>query len=232
MINQIMSFQAALNLFGVGLAVDGKAGPMTYDASRLVTRNLPDLADLPRDPSGDRKSTTADARLVAGRASTFGGKNDPGDYCEHQAYLPLPVDRTPAQYYAWVEPWVRALLVPEMADAQVWPMVRDWQGKTRRAGVSYYLDPRAPYVALRLYGELAKQGKRGEPVRVRVYSRADRSRWVDCIVSDWGPAEVLDGKRWRFDVDLSPGVYEALGLQGRRGRDGYYLDHVWVEVLP
>lgn len=75
------------------------------------------------------------------------------------------------------------------------------------------------------------RGKRGEPVMVRVYNRADRSKYVEGPVGDWGPAEVLDGKRWRFDVDMSPGAYEVLGLSGKRGPGGWYQDHVWVEVL-
>jgi len=163
---------------------------------------------------------------MGGRASTFGGADDYMDRCEPQAFLPLPSRRSPAQYYAWVPEDVRAYLRPEMAEARVWPVLRDWRGKMRPAGVSYYLDPEKHYIALRLYGELAKRGKAGEPILVRVMRRDDRSRWVIARVTDWGPSVTLDGRRVWADVDVSPGVYTDLGLSHGRGGD-----HVWIEIL-
>ena len=225
MLNQIMSFQAALNLFGFGLAVDGKPGPMTRDAARVAAANLPHIKDIPADvlkPTG----AATERRLMGGRASHFGGPQDTADYCEGQAFLPHASRRTPAQYYAWVPEDVRAYLRPEMAEAKAWPMLTDWQGKRRPAGVSYYLDPNALYVALRLYGDLAARGRAGEPIMVRVMRRDDRSRSVIARVTDWGPSVTLNGKRVWADVDVSPGVYAALGLSFGGGGD-----HVWIEVL-
>jgi len=225
MLNQIMTFQAAMNLFGVNLAVDGKPGPMTRDAASLVARNLPHIKDIPADVLKPTASTPHN-RLMGGRASTFGGPMDTADYCEGQAFFPHASQRTPAQYYAWVPEDVRAYLRPEMAEARAWPVLRDWRGKMRPAGVSYYLDPEKHYIALRLYGELAKRGRAGEPIMVRVMRRDDRTRFVIARVTDWGPSVTLDGRRVWAEVDVSPGVYTELGLSHGRGGD-----HVWIEIM-
>ena len=156
---------------------------------------------------------------------------------------------SPSRYYNEIVPaGLRPYLRAEMATADKWPVVN---GKA--VGVSYYLNTGVCdltygaepvyYAAARLSGDLLRRARAGEPVCLRVYNPAIVEDW--CVrsvlvrVIDWGPTErytaalakaagdpSLVGKPWPFKIDLSPGAYEALGLQWGGGRD-----RVWWEVL-
>lgn len=229
----ILALQSVLNQWGVGLAEDGRPGPDTTHAAQIVAAAIrPGVAScLPRN--GDRD-------LCGGRASYYGGPDDSGDYYEGQGNMPC-VDpdgggpklatMTPAEY--WARPDVkqfRMYLDPDMAEAKAWPVKAG-----RPVGVSYYLDPYTKYCALRLYGPLKARAQAGIPVYARIVNpnakdEAGNYLEVVCRVLDWGPAERLDGKKWRYDVDLSKGAYDALKLS--EGWSGVrYRDHVRWEVL-
>lgn len=237
MLGQVIALQMALNHFGYGLKVDGDPGSMTRDAWLWSWQNhMLAAGQWPRDQKGD-KDPTNDCELHAGRASWYGGPNDPGDYYEGQAYLPIadpdgggpaPAIYTPQQYYHLPQvQQFRQYLNPAMAVATTWPMRNG-----RPVGVSFYLLESAHLLALRLRGELHRRAKAGEPIYAQVASRRDRRNWKVARVLDYGPAERLNDKKWRYDVDLSRGLYQDLGLNGQRGPDGFYNDHVWIRLLP
>lgn len=237
MLGQVIALQLAINPFGYGLMIDGKPGPMTMDAlawlwqNRLLAGN-----QLPLDQRGDTDPTN-DHELHAGRASWYGGPNDPGDYYEGQAYLPiadpdgggpLPAIYTPKQYYYLPAlDQFRQYLNPAMSVATTWP-----KRNGRHVGVSFFLLDHAHLMAIRLRGELHRLAKAGVPIYAQVATRRDRSKYIICRVLDWGPSERLNGKKWRYDVDLSKGAYADLNLNGQRGKDGFYNDHVWYRILP
>lgn len=222
----ILSLQQLLNPIGAGLTCDGVAGRQTYDAMRCAAALV-------------RPGILGQAReLIGGRASTFGGENDINDRYLHQAYMPDPGRRSPAEYYAWdlVAPW-RPYLRPEMAEATSWPMTTREKGVPARAGVSYYLNTEAHYCAYRFSGALHLALK---CLDENQYTAAPRKRaWlilsnpaireggglrtVRCLVTDFGPS--LDV--WA-QVDLSPGAYAALGLRSGADRVRWEIE---VEVL-
>lgn len=236
MISLVLAAQQFLNsTFNAGLVEDGIPGPRTetaiHAAASFIKRGI--IGCIPSE---------------WGRASKFGGKDDPGDYYEGQAFFPVadpdgsgprPAMYSPAKYYNEIIPAdLRPYLRPEMATADKWPIIN---GKA--VGVSYFLDPDTFYAAARLTGEMAARARRGEPVYLEIYNPAilegGRVRSVRVRVIDWGPTERytaalakaagnpdLVGKPWPFKIDLSPGAYEALGLQWGGGRD-----RVWWEVL-
>lgn len=237
MIGQVIALQMAINHFGYGLAIDGKPGPMTKDAWLWSFQNhLLAGGQLPLDQKGD-KDPTNDCELHAGRASWYGGPNDPGDYYEGQAYLPiadpdgggpLPAIFTPRQYYNLPSvQQFRKYLNPAMGLTDTWP-----KRNGRHVGVSFFLLDSAHLLALRLRGELHRRAKAGEPIYAQVADRRDRRNFRVARVLDWGPAERLNDKKWRYDVDLSKGLYQDLGLNTKRGSDGFFNDHVWIRVLP
>lgn len=222
----ILSLQQLLNPLGGGLTCDGIAGRQTHNtitcAAALVR---PGVYGCARE-------------LIGGRASTFGGPDDINDRYLHQAYMPDPGRRTPAEYYAWdlVQPWL-PYLRPEMADHTSWPITTREGGKPARAGVSFFLDPSAFYCAYRFTGylhmalkSLDKNMYTAAPQKrawLRIYNPAIRDgdglRMVRCLVTDFGPS--LDV--WA-QVDLSPGAYAALGLSPGADRVRWEIE---VEVL-
>jgi len=237
----ILALQSVLNQWGVGLAEDGRPGPDTTHAAQIVAAAIrPGVAScLPRN--GDRD-------LCGGRASYYGGPDDAGDYYEGQGNMPC-VDpdgggpklatMTPAEYYARpdVEQF-RPYLSPTMATDKKWPVKGG-----RPVGVSHYLKSENSeqdgthyyYCALRLYGPLKARAQAGEPVYARIVNPNDKDASgafleVVCRVLDWGPTERMGASKWRYDIDLSKGAYDALGLsEGWNGTR--YRDHVRWEVL-
>lgn len=222
----ILSLQQLLNPIGAGLTCDGVAGRQTYNAITCAAGLV-------------RPGVFGDAReLIGGRASTFGGPDDINDRYLHQAYMPDPGRRTPAQYYAWdlVRPWL-PYLRPEMANHTSWPMTTREQGRPARAGVSFFLDPSSFYCAYRFTGDLHMSLKSldknmytAAPQKrawLRIYNPAIRDgdglRMVRCLVTDFGPALSV----WA-QVDLSPGAYQALGLRSGADRVRWEIE---VEVL-
>jgi hypothetical protein len=234
MISYILACQQVLNSqFNAGLVEDGLIGVRTETAMRAAASLV-------------RRGVSGLIQYEYGRASTYGGPDDPGDYYEGQAFFPVadpdgsgpkPAIYSPRRYYNEIVPVpLQAYLRPEMAQDQRWPVVR---GKA--VGVSYYLDPSTYYAAARVNGALAARAREGAGLRLRVYNPAivegGRVREVTVRVIDWGPTATytaalaqavgrpeLVGKPWPFKIDLSPGAYAALGL--RHG-----ADRVWWEVL-
>jgi hypothetical protein len=234
MITMIFAAQTYLNsTHNAGLIEDGIPGPRTETAMRaavsFVKRGVAGL--IPHE---------------WGRASHYGGPDDPGDYYEGQSFFPIadpdgsgprPAMYSPSKYYNEIVPVsLQAYLNPAMATTQTWPVVR---GKA--VGVSYYLDPRTYYAAARVNGALAARAREGAGLQLRIYNPAiidgGEVRQVTVRVIDWGPTAVytaalakaagrpeLVGTPWPFKIDLSPGAYAALGL--RHG-----ADRVWWEVL-
>ena len=236
MISTILAVQQVLNSqFNAGLVVDGLIGVRTETAMRAAASLV-------------RRGVSGLIQYEWGRASHYGGPDDPGDYYEGHSFFPVadpdgsgprPAMYSPRLYYNEIVPaGLRPYLRPEMATADKWPVVN---GKA--VGVSYFLDPSTFYAAARLTGEMATRARCGEPVLLKVYNPAiikdGRVASVLVRVIDWGPTErytaalakaagdpSLVGKPWPFKIDLSPGAYEALGLQWGGGRD-----RVWWEVL-
>jgi hypothetical protein len=234
MITMIFAAQTYLNsTHNAGLVEDGLIGVRTETAMRAAASLV-------------RRGVSGLIQYEYGRASTYGGPDDAGDYYEGQAFFPpadpdgsgpKPAIYTPSRYYNEIVPVpLQAYLRPEMATADRWPVVR---GKA--VGVSYYLDPSTYYAAARVGGALAVRARGGSGLYLRIYNPAiidgGEVRQVTVRVIDWGPTAVytaalakaagrpeLVGAPWPFKVDLSPGAYAALGL--RHG-----ADRVWWEVL-
>lgn len=234
MISYILACQQIINSqFNAGLVEDGLIGVRTETAMRAAASLV-------------RRGVSGLIQYEYGRASHYGGPDDPGDYYEGQSFFPIadpdgsgprPAMYSPSKYYNEIVPVsLQAYLNPAMATTQTWPVVR---GKA--VGVSWFLDPSTYYAAARVNGALAARAREGAGLRLRVYNPAivddGRVREVTVRVIDWGPTATytaalaqavgrpeLVGKPWPFKIDLSPGAYAALGL--RHG-----ADRVWWEVL-
>lgn len=176
---------------------DGILGPKTSFAAEALLRLL------------SRGIWGGCPAWIGGFASHYGGPHDPNDRYLDQAYLPSPafIDPSsggrrvsPQRYFALAPEWVREVLDPKMADFSDWPTVQDEGGRSRPAGVSYFL--RGHYVALRLNGRLAKKAKDGK-VSVRI-TRDGRTTFIAPVI-DYGPHP----RMWA-SIDLSPKLYEAL----------------------
>lgn len=234
MITAYLLLQQAASAFGIPVLMDDIPGPLTDHCARIIAANIVHRKALPQT-----SETGVRLPLFGGRASHYGGPNDPGDYYEGQAYLPIadpdgsgpkPATMTPAEYYAMpAVANLRCFLRPEMATTTTWSV----KG-VGKVGVSWFLNEDAPYCAARLYGDLAKRARTMEGLFLRVTNTAVKADGVYlsevCRVIDWGPAEIYNGGPWRFKIDLSPGVYRRLRLRGKW--DGKrWLDSVDWEVL-
>lgn len=239
------ALQAALVSAGCTLAVDGIVGPATrhavaaVDPARQAREWQEWLAQWVCAPLrvdgvwGPRSQYAWDALIgllnplvwgcapawVGGRASHYGGPDDPNDRYLGQAYLPDPreivpssggVPVSPATYYQQVPAWVREVLDPAMGSAREWPQTTDDLGRRRAAGVSYYV--RGLYCALRITSPLTRLARQGR-VYADVISVREPSRVVSCRVIDYGPHPRV----WA-SIDLSPYVYRELGLEWGRDR--------------
>lgn len=232
----VLATQLYLNTqFSAGLTPDGLIGPRTETALRAAASLV-------------RRGVVGSIPTVWGRASHYGGPDDPGDYYEGQAFFPpadpdgsgpRPAMYSPSQYYRDVVPIpLQAYLRAEMATADKWPVL-----KGRPVGVSYYLNPATYYCAARISGPLRERALSPQGLHLTVYNPAimedGQVRQVRVRVIDWGPtatwtqrlweaagkpAGVKVGDPWTFVIDLSPGAYAALGLTWGR-------DRVWWEVL-
>ena len=133
MISTIFAVQQFLNsTFNAGLVEDGIPGPRTetaiHAAATFIKRGI--IGCIPSE---------------WGRASHYGGPDDPGDYYEGQSFFPIadpdgsgpkPAMYSPSRYYNEIVPaGLRPYLRAEMATADKWPVVN---GKA--VGVSYYLN--------------------------------------------------------------------------------------------
>lgn len=192
---------------GAPLVVDGIWGPRSRFAWQAML-SLLDVRIWGHVPA-----------WVGGRASYYGGPDDPNDRYLGQAYLPdpreiepetrgLPV--SPAEYYRLVPAWVHEVLSPEMENAHIWPSTTDETGKKRLAGVSYFL--RGLYCALRITSPLNRFARSGK-LWVTVISAREPERSVSCRVIDYGPHPRV----WA-SIDLSPALYRELNLDWGRDR--------------
>lgn len=253
MITAYLLIQQAAAALGIPVATDGIPGPQTDHCAQIIASTIKYRTDLPRIPIDG-------VRVVrgGGRASHYGGPTDKGDLYEGQSYLvtadpdgsgPKPAMYTPAEY--WALPSVvplRCYLRPEMATVNTW-----FVKGLGNVGVSYWINTEASAGAMRLYGELARRARSPEGLFVEITNTAIRDASGQYLrevirVIDWGPTETWTqsiweaaGKPagvtpgvtpWRFAVDLLPGVYRRLQLQGKwdaaRGR---WLDAVDWRVL-
>lgn len=133
----------------------------------------------------------------SGKMSTFGGAKDKGDRCYGQALV--PADNAYDLYQRHEALVAMGLFVVGATDPL--PRVTDWRGRECTAGISYLLNPKSYYVAMRW----ARSG-RPVPRRDRVVVLAGDRACV-CAPTDWGPA-----KSTGRNIDISPGCEEALGL--------------------
>ena len=160
---------------------------------------------------------------------------------------------TPRDYYDRIVPdSLRGYLNGSMGVLNVWPRLKgkavgvsfflktDVPGEYLNGGEPVYYEP-VYYAAARLSGDLLVRARKGEPIYLRVYNPAivegGKVRSVLVRVIDWGPtakwtkalaASVgkpeLEGKPWRFKLDIAPGAYRVLGLTAK-------ADFCWWEVM-
>jgi hypothetical protein len=140
-----------------------------------------------------------------GKVSWFGGPDDPGDRIYGQALVPVfPAPATIAKLYEQ-HPGLVDLGLFRKGLSDPLPMVTDWKGRTRQAGISWCLDPMSFYIAMRWEHDDRAAGI--SPLHHRVIVIAnDRA----CVVSpsDFGPAEWTEK-----DGDLSLGALRGLKLK-------------------
>lgn len=244
MISMILAAQQFINgNFNARLTEDGKPGPRTETAmtaaASLVRRGVAGM--IPSE---------------WGRASKYGGPNDPGDFYEGQAFFPQadpdgsgpkPAMYTPADYYSRICPDnLRGYLNPRMATDQAWQKVNG-----RAVGVSWYLhggpgetiDGRPVFGgAVRLTSDLLRRAKAGEPIYLEVYNPAivEDGRVLSVLIRviDWGPtatwtrrlAESVGHPEW----EGKPWAFKIDLTNG--AYDALRLtakaDWVWWRVLP
>lgn len=219
--DRVRSLQQAMNMFGMALIEDGVYGDDTKLCLQILYNNMKFEGHI----TGDGLI------LFGGRASTFGGKNDKNDRVYGQAFMPAKGKLSPQKYYEmYQKEW--KVLHPDMAIHTVWPYTTDDKNNYKEAGISYFLDADgANYVALRLkkgsqLSRLALQKK----VYLVIHGTCTK-KIAQATITDWGPAEYLNGKRWRYDIDISPKTYKDIGLKGLKS-GSRFGDHVrWSFVI-
>ena len=244
MINIVFAAQCFLNgEHAARLVQDGIPGPRTTTAMRAAT------SFIRRGVAGAIPHEWGQASTYGG-PTDWGDLYEGQSFfpiADPDGSGPKPAMYTPKDYYGRIVPdSLRGYLDPIMGTLDRWNTL-----KGKAVGVSYYLRPDEPgetlngepvyYAAARLSGELLARARAGEAVYLRVYNPAIVEggivRSVLVRVIDWGPtakwtkalaASVgkpeMEGKPWRFKIDLAPGAYRVLGLTAK-------ADFCWWEVL-
>ena len=216
MIALILAAQAYLNdTHSARLKPDGIPGPRTETAQRAATSFI-------------RRGVAGCIPHEWGQISTYGGPIDYGDLYEGQSFFPIadpdgsgpkPAMYTPKDYYDRIVPaGLRGYLSGSMGVLNVWPRI-----KGKAVGVSFFLKTDEPgeyyygmpvyYAAARLSGDLL----------VRVIDWGPTAKWTKALAASVGKPE-LEGKPWRFKLDIAPGAYRVLGLTAK-------ADFCWWEVM-
>jgi len=244
MINIVFAAQAFLNgHYNARLTQDGLPGPRTETAMRAATsfirRGVAGMIPHEWGQVSTYGGPTDYGDLYEGQA--FFPIADP------DGSGPKPAMYTPRDYYERIVPdSLRGYLNPIMGTLDTWPKL-----KGKSVGVSYFLRADEPgeylndepvyYCAARVSGDLLRRARAGEPIYLLLYNPAivenGKVRSVLLRVIDWGPtakwtkalAEAagrpeMEGKPWRFKLDIAPGAYRAAGFKAR-------ADFGWWEVL-
>ncbi len=197
--------QTALNTYGCGLIVDGDMGPRSLSS-------LEAYEQMCVSPF----TYVLENALCGGKCSGFGGPDDSGDRLEWQAYLPY-VDKTKVSPKEYWEKY--GILLPKdeygncllngaaMATSLVWPKTTGVGGKPGTAGLSYFLNPNAMYVALRCNGtEVRRLSSATKLLRVMIINQKTGASCI-AYLTDYGP-HLSTGR----NIDLSPGVMTKTGV--------------------
>ena len=228
MITAYLLIQQAAAALGIPVVADGIPGPQTEHCARVMANTVKYRASLPKSGAGGSRRP-----LGGGRASTFGGSTDPGDYYEGLGYTiiadpdgsgPLPARYTPAEYFARDDvAQFRPYFVPEMATTDTWSV----KG-IGKIGVSYFLKPGPAevecvgsvyYAAARLYGPLHALAKAGTPIYLEVTNTAiiadGKPLSIIVRVLDWGPTETWTKRLVKMWNAKNPNDLKAVGDKWR-----------------
>lgn len=191
--------QAALNQFGCLLKVDGDIGPRSLASIEAYEQMC--LSPF---------TYVMETALCGGKCSGFGGPNDSGDRLEWQAYLPY-VDKTkvsPCEYwekYGEILPkdaYGEYLLNKEaMLTANVWPKTTGVGGVPGTAGLSFFLNDKACFGAIRAKGvEMRRLISATKLLRMMVVNQKTGESCI-IMITDYGP-HTSTGR----NIDLSQGA--------------------------
>jgi len=150
----------------------------------------------------------------SGKCSSFGGPDDAGDRMYGQAFL---YDVTaPNEINQYMPKLVdKGFFRREVLDLDEFPIVTDYEGREHKAGLSWALDPSAPYCAVLLDQEWIGH-LRGDRCPSMMVSYNGKS--IVCRLTDRGPAT-----RTGRMIDLSPGAMEYLGV-----KTDQKVEYMWV----